>query len=77
MSRRPRLLGAFFGGVPQSILYDNTKLAVAQILGNGKRLRSQMFSTLQSHYLFEDTELQVMIRGIMTPVTRPSRQGQR
>ena len=45
---------AFFGGVPQSILYDNTKLAVAQILGDGKRLRSQMFSTLQSHYLFED-----------------------
>jgi transposase len=26
---------AFFGGVPQSILYDNTKLAVAQILGDG------------------------------------------
>jgi transposase len=27
---------AFFGGVPQSILYDNTKLAVAQILGDGR-----------------------------------------
>jgi transposase len=26
-----------FGGVPQSILYDNTKLAVAQILGDGTR----------------------------------------
>jgi len=45
---------AFFGGIPQSILYDNTKLAVAQILGDGKRERSRMFSTLQSHYLFED-----------------------
>ena len=45
---------AFFGGVPRSILYDNTKLAVAQILGDGKRERSRMFSTLQSHYLFED-----------------------
>ena len=46
---------AFFGGIPRSILYDNTKLAVAQILGDGKRERSRMFSTLQSHYLFEDT----------------------
>lgn len=45
---------AFFGGIPRSILYDNTKLAVAQILGDGKRTRSRMFSTLQSHYLFED-----------------------
>ena len=44
----------FFGGIPRSILYDNTKLAVAQILGDGKRTRSRMFSTLQSHYLFED-----------------------
>ena len=30
---------AFFGGVPRSILYDNTKLAVARILGDGKRQR--------------------------------------
>jgi transposase len=45
---------AFFGGVPQSILYDNTKLAVARILGNGTRQRTQMFSALQSHYLFKD-----------------------
>jgi transposase len=27
----------FFGGVPLSILYDNTKLAVAQIRGDGQR----------------------------------------
>ncbi len=27
----------FFGGVPQSVLYDNTKLAVARILGGGRR----------------------------------------
>jgi transposase len=45
---------AFFGGVPLSILYDNTKLAVAQILGDGQRTRSRMFSGLQSHYLFAD-----------------------
>jgi transposase len=44
----------FFGGVPLSILYDNTRLAVAQILGDGRRTRSSMFSGLQSHYLFED-----------------------
>ena len=45
---------AFFGGVPQSILYDNTKIAVAKILGDGKRLRTKAFAELQSHYLFED-----------------------
>ena len=45
---------AFFGGVPQSILYDNTRLAVAKIIKDGKRLRSHMFAELQSHYLFED-----------------------
>ena len=45
---------AFLGGVPQSILYDNTKLAVARILGNGQRQRTRAFTELQSHYLFED-----------------------
>ena len=45
---------AFFGGVPQSILYDNTKIAVARILGDGKRQRTRVFSELQSHYLFTD-----------------------
>jgi transposase len=44
----------FFGGVPNSILYDNTKLAVARILGDGRRQRTRVFSELQSHYLFED-----------------------
>ena len=45
---------AFFGGVPLSILYDNTKLAVARILGDGTRKRSTLFAALQSHYVFED-----------------------
>jgi hypothetical protein len=45
---------AFFGGVPQSILYDNTKLAVARILGDGTRQRTRAFAELQSHYLFLD-----------------------
>ena len=45
---------AWLGGVPQSILYDNTKIAVAKILGDGTRKRTKAFSELQSHYLFED-----------------------
>jgi transposase len=45
---------AFFGGVPLSILYDNTTLAVAQSLGDGTRKRSALFAGLQSHYLFTD-----------------------
>ena len=45
---------AFLGGVPQSILYDNTKLVVAKILGGGRRKRTRAFTELQSHYLFED-----------------------
>ena len=44
----------FLGGVPQSILYDNTKLAVARILGDGRRSRTRVFTELQSHYLFSD-----------------------
>lgn len=45
---------AFFGGIPLSILYDNTTIAVARILGDGSRKRTRSFSELQSHYLFED-----------------------
>ena len=45
---------AFLGGVPQSVLYDNTRLTVARILGDGRRQRTQVFTELQSHYLFTD-----------------------
>jgi transposase len=45
---------SFFGGVPVSILYDNTKIAVARILGDGRRQRTRVFGELISHYLFED-----------------------
>ncbi len=45
---------SFFGGVPQSILYDNTRIAVARILGDGRRRRTRVFAELQSHYLFQD-----------------------
>ena len=40
--------------MPRRIVYDNTKLAVARILGDGTRQRTQVFSELQSHYLFDD-----------------------
>lgn len=45
---------SFFGGVPRSILYDNTTIAVAKIKKDGQRVRTQTFTKLQSHYLFRD-----------------------
>ena len=45
---------AYFGGVPTRILYDNTKIAVAKILGGQERQRTRAFSELESHYLFAD-----------------------
>ena len=45
---------ADFGGVPRTMLYDNTKLAVVRILGDGTRKKTQAFSELQSHYLFQE-----------------------
>ena len=43
----------YFDGVPRRIVYDNTTLAVARILGDGTRQRTRVFSELQSHYLFD------------------------
>ena len=43
---------AYFGGVPRSILYDNTRIAVKEIAGDGERKPTEAFSGLQSHYLF-------------------------
>jgi transposase len=45
---------AHFGGVPTRILYDNTRIAVAKILGGEERQRTRAFSELQSYYLFAD-----------------------
>ncbi len=45
---------AFFGGVPLSIVYDNTTIAVAEIKKDGRRVRTETFAELQSHYLFKD-----------------------
>ena len=44
----------YFGGVPTRILYDNTKIAVARILGGEERKKTKAFLELQSHYLFAD-----------------------
>jgi transposase len=45
---------AYFDAVPTRILYDNTKIAVARILGGEERQRTRAFSELQSYYLFAD-----------------------
>ena len=55
---------AYLGGVPQSILYDNTRLAVAKILGDGRRQRTRAFT---------EPAVPLPVRG---PVWA-SRQGQR
>lgn len=44
----------FFEGVPKKILYDNTKIIVVRILGDGKRQKTKAFCELQSNYLFEE-----------------------
>src|SRR5271167_2993197 len=42
----------FFGGVARRISYDNTKIAVAKIIGGGKGRRlTRGFCQLRSHYL--------------------------
>jgi hypothetical protein len=46
--RRPDSFGAFFGGVTLSLLYDNLKIAVAKICGDGKRERTRAFTELVS-----------------------------
>jgi len=43
---------AFFGGVPKRIAYDNTKTAVANILGSRDREVTQEFGRLRSYHLF-------------------------
>ena len=50
----------FFGGVPRRITYDNTKIAVAQIIGGSKeRKLTRGFCQLKSHYLFNHHFCQV------------------
>ena len=43
----------YFGGVPNKIIYDNSKCLVKKILFNGSRELTTGFLELQSHYLFK------------------------
>jgi len=43
----------YFGGVPTRIAYDNSKVAVAQIVGSRQRRITEGFGQLVSHYLFD------------------------
>jgi hypothetical protein len=45
---------AFFGRVPQSVLYDNDRCLVAKILPDGSRKRTKLFSGFLSHYFIQD-----------------------
>ncbi|HIP23013.1 MAG TPA: IS21 family transposase [Rhodobacteraceae bacterium] len=45
---------AFFGVVPQSVLYDNDRCLVAKIMPDGVRKRTQRFSAMLSHYVIND-----------------------
>ncbi len=43
----------FFAGVPRRISYDNSRIAVAKILGSRDRKVTDAFLMLKSHHLFE------------------------
>ena len=40
--------------IPATQSFHTVWVAVARILGDGKRQRTRTFAELQSHYLFED-----------------------
>src|SRR3954465_11247409 len=44
---------AFLGGVPRRISYDNSRIAVAKIVGSRERKVTDAFLRLKSHHLFE------------------------
>jgi len=44
----------FFGGVPQRISYDNSRVLVSKIIGSYERKLTDGFLKLQSHYLFRE-----------------------
>ena len=45
----------FFGGVPRRISYDNSAIAVIEVLSGRERKLTREFLRLQSHYLFGNT----------------------
>jgi transposase len=44
----------FFGGVPRRISYDNSAIAVVEVLPGRERKLTKEFLRLQSHYLFQE-----------------------
>lgn len=44
----------FFGGVPRRISYDNSAIAVIEVLQGRQRTLTREFLRLQSHYLFQE-----------------------
>jgi transposase len=44
----------FFGGVPRRITYDNSAIAVIEVLKGRERKLTREFLRLQSHYLFQE-----------------------
>ena len=44
----------FFGGVPRRISYDNSAIAVIEVLRGRERKLTREFLRLQSHYLFQE-----------------------
>jgi hypothetical protein len=44
----------FFGGVPRRISYDNSAIAVMEVLRGRERKLTKEFLRLQSHYLFQE-----------------------
>ncbi len=49
-----RLAFEFFGGVPRRISYDNSAIAVIEVLSGRERKLTKEFLRLQSHYLFQE-----------------------
>ena len=49
-----RLAFEFFGGVPTRISYDNSAIAVIEVLQGRERKLTKEFLRLQSHYLFQE-----------------------
>ncbi len=53
----------WFGGVFDVVRYDNLKAAVAQVLKGRRRVESDRFVALRSHYMFESSFCQTGQRG--------------
>ncbi len=67
----------FFGFVPKRISYDNTKVAVAKIIGAHTRTLTAAFDRLVSHFLFEPHFCRVRRaneKGVVEGTVRYSRQ---